>query len=211
MSDDDGASKRPESAQERDTRLAHALRALSEAKLPIDSPAFRELYGLYKDHVETIAHAITQGVNRRVREDACQHVWQRVCEGKFNGRARFTTWAYTVLRNYFVDHDRKKRAVTIGNQAIQNRLGSTAGGNDHSATDRDLKEKMLEALQALPDPHRTVARLRLSNYSHREIGIVIGQTPETSRQLFKSACRMLQGCRSEIGDSPKAPADRRSS
>lgn len=93
---------------------------------------------------------------------------------RFDGRARFSTWPYGVLRHRYLKWRRKSRVVSEEDDEAVERPSREA---DPSAAAQQAEEARLvrAALAALPDEHRTVLELRFfAGASLDEIATPIG-------------------------------------
>ncbi|RMG13537.1 MAG: sigma-70 family RNA polymerase sigma factor [Planctomycetota bacterium] len=129
-------------------------------------------------------------------EDLAQEVWLRVIRGvgRFDGRARFSTWLFQVARNACLDHLRRRRRHPPPARADS----ETASGLDGLAapgpsilervSGRELGALVDEAVRELPAPQREVFLLREHTpLTFGEIGELLGVPRETVKSRMRYA------------------------
>jgi RNA polymerase sigma-70 factor (ECF subfamily) len=131
--------------------------------------------------------------------DAAQEVFLRVVKyaPKWERRAKFTTWMYTIARNFCIDEARKgrfRRTESLnetlgdeegGTERIDTVSGDEPGGDD--VTDaRKLRATVDDALAELPEEQRTVFVLRhFQGLAFKEIA----EATDTPENTVKSRMR----------------------
>jgi len=148
-----------------------------------DVQALEELVRFYQDRVFRLAYGLLQ-----VPEDALdvtQEAYLRVHQsiGRFAGKSAFFTWLYRIVVNLCHDTRRKKarrRHEFSLDQAIEEReeagdppleLADLQGiAPDEASADLELEMKVREAMESLPEKHRTTLLLReVEGLSYEEI------------------------------------------
>lgn len=134
-----------------------------------------------------------------VAEDMTQEVWLRVLRrsGSFNGRARFTTWLFTVTRNTCIDHLRRKRrrspAVPASERGEPFQLDDLQDPGPpivERVARQELSELVERAVAELPEAQREVFLLReQTELTFREIADAL----ELPRDTVKSRMRYALG------------------
>lgn len=162
--------------------------------------------------------ALRQLRTRQLAEDVVQEAFVRVVQSAtdFKHEARFTTWIYTILRNLCVDHLRKNAlrkhpsldaargddgsGPTLGEQTADPRASV-----EREATGTELKERIAEAVEALPDDQREVFLLRqASNLPFKEIADITGVSENTVKSRMRYALERLQEALSDFEDDARA-------
>jgi RNA polymerase sigma-70 factor, ECF subfamily len=164
-----------------------------------DTEAFREL-------VERHQRAVINTIHRAIgdaweAEDLAQRVFIQVYRSakRYQPTAKFTTWLFTITRNTILnEHRRRSRHAAESLEALQNPQDTeNAGWQTPDTTtpdpaqdviERELKEKIMEAVQELPEAQRTAVILcRYEGLSYEEIAKVLGCTVSATKSLLHRA------------------------
>ena len=171
-----------------------------------DRDAFRELVERYQRKVYSICYGMLK--NNDDALDVSQEVFVKVFRylEKFNHESSFYTWLYRITVNVCIDHIRKNSRVrkveyddrishdpgdVEGGEHI---LPSTLGLNPDKVYGRkELREKMLEALETLSEKHRTILILReVEGLSYEEMAEVLNISKGTVMSRLFHARRYFQ-------------------
>lgn len=150
-----------------DPELVHAAQAGDQA-------ALNELLQRHYDRVYAICRRIAG--NNADADDATQEALMAIVRGldKFDGRSRFSTWAYRVATNACLDELRRRgRRPTPGlpeHETVEQAADSTRQDFDDQLADR---LRIDTALQAIPEEFRAPLVLR------DQIGMDYAQISET--------------------------------
>lgn len=124
---------------------------------------------------EMVAHRgyLVRFAQRRLRdpmlaEDAVHDVFEAVIAGRaaFGGRAALRTWLTGVLKHKIVDQARRHADTesldddAMAQHGVLERASPEAGPDEHAAQ-RELLQRALARIDALPAPLRDVMRLRV--------------------------------------------------
>jgi RNA polymerase sigma-70 factor (ECF subfamily) len=164
-----------------------------------DTDAFREL-------VERHQRAVINTIHRAIgdaweAEDLAQRVFLQVYRSakRYQPTAKFTTWLFTITRNTILnEHRRRSRHAAESLEALQNPADSESAGwqaPDTTTSDpaqevveNELKEKIMEAVQELPEAQRTAVILcRYEGLSYEEIAKVLDCTVSATKSLLHRA------------------------
>ena len=164
---------------------------------------------LVSRHEKPLFHFILRSCGNRDRaEEILQEVFLRVIKYSDNYKptAKFTTWVYTIARNLCIDKARKRsRATEIsldqsrGSDPDGQTLGERLPDGGASAApveyDRiEFREKLMSALDELPDEQREVFMLReFSGLKYREIAEAVGVKVPTVKSRMRYALQTLRG------------------
>jgi RNA polymerase sigma-70 factor (ECF subfamily) len=152
-------------------------------------------------------------------EDVVQEAFVRVVQNAadFKHEARFTTWVYTITRNLCIDQLRKRAlrrhpsldepragdegdGPTLGEQTADSRASV-----ERSATGTELKERIVKAVETLPDDQREVFLMReVSNLPFKEIAQIVGVPENTVKSRMRYALERLQQALSEFEEYARA-------
>jgi len=164
-----------------------------------DNDAFREL-------IERHQRAVINTIHRAIgdaweAEDLAQRVFVQVHRSakRYKATAKFTTWLFTITRNTILnEYRRRSRHPSESLDALQEPSDPEGAGwqaADTSARDpaqeaveRELQEKVMEAVRELPEAQRTAIILcRYEGLSYEEIGKVLGCTVSATKSLLHRA------------------------
>jgi RNA polymerase sigma-70 factor (ECF subfamily) len=172
--------------------------------------------------------------NPEAAADATQEIFLRVVKNapSWEQKAKFTTWLYTMARNFCIDEVRKakfRRTDSLNEPVARDgdsgeerldRVASDVPAADRLADNVRLRRALDEAIAALPDEQRAVFLLReQGGLQFKDIADVTGVGENTVKSRMRYALGALQkrlaGAgfgRDEPGDSAaqpgKDPADR---
>ncbi len=154
----------------------------------------------------------------QVAEDIVQESFVRVVQKatEFKHEARFTTWVYTITRNLCIDHLRKRalrKHPSLDESRGEEGEGPTLGEKiadprtsvEREATGTELKERILVAVDTLPDEQREVFLMReMSNLPFKEIAEITGVPENTVKSRMRYALERLQEALAEYEEYARA-------
>ena len=170
-----------------------------------DQDAFKDLVEKYQRKVYSICYGMLKDSESSM--DVSQEVFIKVYRyiGKFNRESSFYTWLYRITVNMCIDHIRKNSRVkkveyddslshdgeVEGEEHI---LPSTLGLHPDKVYGRkELRQKMLEALETLSEKHRTILILReVEGLSYEEMADVLNISKGTVMSRLYHARRYFQ-------------------
>ncbi len=195
---------------------AEELALLERAKAG-ESEAFRALVVRVQRKVYAVALGIVK--DRDLAWDVSQEAFVRVHQslGTFKGDSSFSTWVLRITTHLAIDSIRRERASSK-DDIDEVRESDLAGGGDgilatslgndpqHNALRRELVGKIQEALEELPEKHRTILVLReVEGLSYEELAERLGIHKGTVMSRLFHARKKMQGLlRRYAGRGPKA-------
>ena len=151
-------------------------------------------------------------------EDVVQEAFVRVVQNaaEFKHEARFTTWVYTITRNLCIDQLRKRalrrhasldesRTGEDGDPTLGEQTADSKASVERDATGGELKERIVKALDTLPDEQREVFLLReIAGMPFKEIAAVTGIAENTVKSRMRYALERLQAALAEYEEYARA-------
>jgi RNA polymerase sigma-70 factor (ECF subfamily) len=152
-------------------------------------------------------------------EEVVQDAFVRVVHNaaEFKHAARFSTWLYTITRNLCIDHVRKRslrnHPSLDESKGAQGGDGPTLGERtadgranvERSAVAIEIRERLLTAVDELPDEQREVFLLReVSNIPFKEIAEIVGVPENTVKSRMRYALERLQAALSDFEEYARA-------
>jgi len=180
-----------------------------------DPRAFEELV---RRHQRPLHNFVLRSVRDPERAaELTQETLLRVVQrsGEFLGASKVTTWMYTIARNLCIDHGR--RMVVRRHRSLDAPLGAGADGTtlldgvaadtpaaDRSAMGQVLRERLVAAVDELPDEQREVFLLReLEHMPFRDIAEIVGVPENTVKSRMRYALERLQRALADFEDFAK--------
>jgi RNA polymerase sigma-70 factor (ECF subfamily) len=151
-----------------------------------DSAAFETLYRRHNDALYRYLLRLCR--HRATAEDVFQEVWGKIIKARASYRptAKFTTFMYRVAHNCFIDHVRRNKRHS-NNVELEPEFYADASELPDTLAERSLaKERLVLALQDLPEEQRDAFLL------HEEAGLSIDQIASVTgcnRETAKSRVR----------------------
>jgi RNA polymerase sigma-70 factor (ECF subfamily) len=183
-----------------------------------DRAAFAVLVRRHKTPIYNFVLRLVR--NGPTAEDLVQDVFVKVVRKAetFKHEARFTTWVYSIARNLCIDHLRKmslRRHPSLDQSSGKNPDGPTLGERianthpssaaDRRATSTDIGERIIAAVEQLPNEQREVFLLRqLGKVPFKEIAKMTGVPENTVKSRMRYALERLQDALSEYEDYARA-------
>lgn len=192
-------------------KLLHRLRsdeALMSAFQQGDSHAFEVLYKRHKDRLLRFLLGIgrSSGLTRERAEELAQDSWASIIQSVENYRieAKFSTYLFTVGRNRWIDETRRQNVRTDVDAKIS--LPSPYNSIDDDVAPLTEKEtlvegmmevavdhqRVLQAIDQLPEEQRTVFLLKEAGFSLKEISLQLNQPSETIKSRIRYARSRLR-------------------
>jgi RNA polymerase sigma-70 factor (ECF subfamily) len=184
-----------------DARLVAAARAG-------DQEAFKELVRRHQRKAYAVALGIVRDTDdaRDVVQDAFLKVHEKL--DTFDGDAQFFTWLYRIVANLAIDHLRRRRRPRVDfDESHPHEADDETGvsparlGFDpaRALTDRELRERMLAALDELSPAHRAVLVMReVDGLSYQEMADVVGCSIGTIMSRLFHARKRMQALLSDL-------------
>ncbi|MEX1167590.1 MAG: RNA polymerase sigma factor [Hydrogenophaga sp.] len=165
-----------------------------------DARAFETLYDRHALPVWRFVQRSAQ--DPALADELVQDVWFSVVRqaAKFEPRARFRTWLFTIAHHRLVDHWRSHRnhtsldAETEDGATLADMLAAESGfGPDRLLDSREQAQALLDALAALPAAQREAFLLQAEGgFSLAEIAATTGVTTETAKSRLRYARARLR-------------------
>ena len=149
---------------------------------------------LYNAHVDRVFRLVFRLAGDRDRaEDYTQETFIRAFAklGEFRGEAALSTWICSIAVSVALNGLRKVKRLR--NREVELEVVEPAlPGATAPAAEPDLKARMAQAIDGLPEGYRTVFLMHdVEGYTHEEIGRTLGvQTGTSKAQLFRARAKL---------------------
>jgi len=158
-----------------------------------ETTAFERLAGQHAAPLWRCALAL--GQDRQGADDLVQETlleaWR--CLGRFDGRCRFSTWLYGILRHRFWKGRRGLHAVTLSAADALAGEPCPARPPDHAAEAAEDAARVRRAVTSLPDQQRLVVELRFfAGATLAEIAAALGCPLGTVKSRLHHALEKLR-------------------
>ncbi len=115
----------------------------------------------------------------------------------FQGQSSFYTWLYRIAINICIDHQRREKRSPLefreSMDEVFEQQNEVAKDPFLDVHDRELREKMLSAIDDLTPEHKAVIVLRtLEGMSYKDIGEILGCSEGTVMSRLHYARKKLQ-------------------
>jgi RNA polymerase sigma-70 factor (ECF subfamily) len=157
--------------------------------------------------------------SREIAEDLLQDTFLRVIKGaeKYERKAKFTTWLYTIARNLCVDQSRRQKhrkaqsldaPLAKGSENSGTLLDVVPGnemGSDRKAVSQQLHQRLHGAISSLSEEQREVFLMReFLDMPFKQIAEVVGVPENTVKSRMRYALEKLRLELHEYQDMAKA-------
>lgn len=183
---------------------AHELadqRALIERARRGDESAHRALYDAHVDRIYRLTYRLT-GVEHLARE-LTQDTFVRAfgaIEG-FRGDSAFSTWLHTIAVTTTLNELKRRKREGARNAPLDDAMWL---GESVPQSDPFLREKLMEAVNDLPEGCRTVFMMHdAEGYTHGDIAMALGLAVGTSKTQLARARGLLRVALAEFAEEWK--------
>jgi RNA polymerase sigma-70 factor, ECF subfamily len=168
-------------------------RELIERAKAGEASAFERLAGQHAAALWRCALAL--GKDSHWAEDLVQETlveaWRSLA--RFDGRCRFSTWLYGILRHRFLKGRRRQSAMRLSASDALGQTQCPARSPDHSAEVSEDAERVRQAVTSLPEEHRLVVELRFfAGATLEEIAAALGCPLGTVKSRLHHALEKLR-------------------
>jgi RNA polymerase sigma-70 factor (ECF subfamily) len=169
--------------------------------------AFETLYARHR--AALYRYLVRQSRDAEIANDLFQEVWSRVIvnRSRYEPRAKFRTFLFTLAHNCFIDHCRRVKSrpagLGIDDADAADLLPADEASLPDAAIERDeTSRRYREALATLPPEQRDVYLLHEeSDLSLEEIARVTGVGAETAKSRLRYAVGKLKAALSVAADT----------
>jgi RNA polymerase sigma-70 factor (ECF subfamily) len=187
-----------------------------------DHDAFRVLVERYQGRAYRLALRVLR--DETLAQDAVQEAFLKLYRSirNFEGRSSFYTWLYRLVLNVCLDMRRRDRSdrqvewtdardLEVGDASDAPTVGAVAPGPGLALERAELRKRLGEAIDTLPEEARTTLLLReVDGLSYAEIAEVLGIPKGTVMSRLHYARRRLQRWLVEVGGVEAPSPSRRS-
>jgi RNA polymerase sigma-70 factor (ECF subfamily) len=182
-----------ETAQHDDSHAPEPVndRELIGRVLAGDPGAERALYDAHVDRVFRLVYRMAGDLDRA--QDWVQETFIRAFDrlAGFRGESALSTWLCSIAISVSLNGLRQVRRAREREVGLDD---ATSVGHHPQEADPDLRTRLGQAIEALPDGYRAVFVMHdVEGYTHDEIARALGVQPGTSKaQLFRARARLRE-------------------
>ena len=168
-----------------------------------DRDAFEELVDKYKQPVMNLVYRTLPDATEA--EDLAQHVFLQVYKSahRYEISAKFSTWIFTIARNLCLNEIRRRSRHPADSldqhfgeedDHVERQIHDPKGfGPPEAALQRELQDKIDEALADLPENQRTALELcRQEELSYEDIAKILGCSLSATKSIIHRAREVLK-------------------
>ena len=174
--------------------------SLIERVLAGDAGAERELYDAHVDRVFRLAYRLAG--DNDLAQDFVQETFIKVFSRltTFRGESALSTWITSIALSVALNGLRKVKRFRQREGGLEEAVTVT---EVRRRTEPDLKSRMREAIEKLPEGYRTVFVMHdMEGYTHEEIGSALGvQTGTSKAQLFRARAKLREALADFAGET----------
>ena len=156
-----------------------------------DEAAQRALYDAHVDRVYRLAYRLAgdEELAREFTQEAFIRAFSRLAE--FRAESALSTWLHAITVSVSLNGLRKVKQHRTREAEFDEALTVSTTRRE---AEPDLKVRLKQAIEALPDGYRTVFVMHdVEGYTHEEIGTALGVQPGTSKaQLFRARAKLRE-------------------
>ena len=156
------------------------------------SEAFEILYDRHNDLLYRFLFRIL--LNEEVCLEVLQETWLKVYKNteKFDGKASFKTWLYTIGKNTAFDRLKKKSDLLFDEPATIETFSDEEEGMLENMVRAATREKVWSALEQLAPDQKTVLAMWMEEVSLEEMAQVMELTPQAIKNLIHRSKKKLK-------------------
>lgn len=156
---------------------------------------------LYKRHKDPLYRFVLRQVSdRALTEEIFQDIWSKVIESRerYEAKAKFTTWLYTIARNRVIDHARsesKKSEVLISakNEDTSGEVSDNSFQPDLLLENEKSKHALMQTIALLPATQKEALLLKYEGgFNHAAIAEITGEKEETIKSQVRYALNKIK-------------------
>lgn len=161
--------------------------------------AERALYDAHVDRVYRLAFRLAG--DDELARDFTQETFIRAFEriGTFRGESRLSTWLHAIATTVSLNGLRRVKRFRTRETALEAADGVAGGVR---SAEPDLKTRLRDAIDALPDKYRTVVVMHdMEGYTHEEIATALDMEVGTSKaQLSRARAKLRESLADFAGE-----------
>jgi RNA polymerase sigma-70 factor (ECF subfamily) len=161
--------------------------------------AERALYDAHVDRVYRLAFRLAG--DDELARDFTQETFIRAFDriGTFRGESRLSTWLHAIATTVSLNGLRRVKRFRTRETALEAADGVAGGVR---SAEPDLKTRLRDAIDALPDKYRTVVVMHdMEGYTHEEIAAALDMEVGTSKaQLSRARAKLRESLADFAGE-----------
>ncbi len=164
------------------------------------SRCFKLLYSRYAAKIYGKCLSIMK--DEVLAEDATQEIFMKIFTNlsRFEDKAKFSTWIYSITYNYCIDYLRRKQKQDnlFTDDEVENASDIAEEVSDQVMVEMEI-EQLKSVLEELPTDDRTILLMKYQDeMSIREMADILGKTESAVKMKIKRAKEKAQRLRDEL-------------
>ncbi|MCX6790898.1 MAG: RNA polymerase sigma factor [Candidatus Gribaldobacteria bacterium] len=161
-----------------------------------DESAFGQLYEHYLAPIYRFIYfkVKNQGESEDLTQNVFVKAWKSLARYQQQPNIPFSSWLYTIARNTVIDFWKKKKAVLIDHDLMDNlNTDGTLGDLNENLELKEKRAVLRDCLYLLSDEQQEIVVLRFINdLSNQEISQILNKSEEAVRQIQYRAIKSLK-------------------
>jgi RNA polymerase sigma-70 factor (ECF subfamily) len=158
--------------------------------------AFKQIFNRYKNRLLNFVIR-SFAMDKSDAEDIVQKTLVKVYDYKFKYKARneFSTWVYTIARNYSINEKKRNRQLSYDQMEEDGKDLSFAASSDSNddILNKDVSEIFLRELDKIKPKYREVISMRyIQELDFKEIGEILNMNYDTAKSIARRGLSMLK-------------------
>lgn len=164
------------------------------------SRCFRVLYSRYASKIYGKCLSILK--DEALAEDATQEIFMKIFTNlsRFEEKAKFSTWIYSITYNYCIDYLRRKQKKDnlFTDDEVENASDVADDVSDQMMVEMEIKQ-LKSVLEGLPADDRTILLMKYQDeMSIKEMAEILGKSESAVKMKIKRAKEKAQRLRDEL-------------